>query len=310
MGNCLKIFALVLGLSLAVGCASPKNSSPVVEKSETQRLLETQDAVADANQAVAGHKLVKRAHTAIGTPYVLGGSNPGGFDCSGLVKWAYKGVGIKLPRTAREQSVIGKKISRVEDMRAGDIVAFRHPKRGYHTGIYVGDGKFIHSPRKRTTVRINSLSDPYFRSTLLGARRVAMDDNVNLVAQADDRLGKLVTERAIKHGKAGKATKVGKVAKGKKSRATIAVASKSKRSAAVAAKSGKKKIKTVAANHSKSSRHDIIRKSRIKSRTIVHNTAPVKAPARQFASRKSNHKAVSMLNQSKSSKRSGKNSRS
>ena len=50
MGNCLKIFALVLGLSLAVGCASPKNSSPVVEKSETQRLLETQDAVADANQ--------------------------------------------------------------------------------------------------------------------------------------------------------------------------------------------------------------------------------------------------------------------
>ena len=41
MGNCLKIFALVLGLSLAVGCASPKNSSPVVEKSETQRLLET-----------------------------------------------------------------------------------------------------------------------------------------------------------------------------------------------------------------------------------------------------------------------------
>ncbi len=88
MGNCLKIFALVLGLSLAVGCASPKNSSPVVEKSEPQRLLETQDAVADANQAVAGHKLVKRAHTAIGTPYVLGGSNPGGFDCSGLVKWA------------------------------------------------------------------------------------------------------------------------------------------------------------------------------------------------------------------------------
>lgn len=308
MGNCLKIFALLLGLSLAVGCASPKSSSPVVEKSETQRLLETQDAVADANQAVAGHKLVKRAHTAIGTPYVLGGSNPGGFDCSGLVKWAYKGVGIKLPRTAREQSVVGKKINRVEDMRAGDIVAFRHPKRGYHTGIYVGDGKFIHSPRKRTTVRINSLSDPYFRSTLLGARRVAMDDSVNLVAQAEDRLGKLVAERSVKHGKAVKAAKVGKV-KSKKSRTTITVASKSEKTITVAAKSGKK-IKTVASNHSKSSKDDLIRKNRAKSRTIAHNTAPVKAPAKQVASRKSNHKAVSMLNQQKSGKRSGKNSRS
>ena len=92
-------------------------------------------------------QLLRAARSAIGTPYVVGGTSPGGFDCSGLVCWAYGNVGIKLPRTAREQSVVGTQIRDVEDMQAGDIVAFRHPKRGYHTGIYVGDGKFIHSPR-------------------------------------------------------------------------------------------------------------------------------------------------------------------
>ena len=61
-------------------------------------------------------------------------------------------------------------------MRAGDIVAFHHPRRGYHTGIYVGDGKFVHSPRRRTRVRINSLDDPYFRTTFMGARRVEGSD--------------------------------------------------------------------------------------------------------------------------------------
>jgi len=119
---------------------------------------------------------VQVARSAIGTPYVPGGRNPGGFDCSGLVQWAYKSVGINLPRTAREQAVVGKRITRVEDMRAGDIVAFHHPRRGYHTGIYVGDGKFVHSPRRRTRVRINSLDDPYFRTTFMGARRVEGSD--------------------------------------------------------------------------------------------------------------------------------------
>lgn len=109
-------------------------------------------------------------------PMCPAGAIPGGFDCSGLVQWAYKSVGINLPRTAREQSAVGKRITRVEDMRAGDIVAFHHPRRGYHTGIYVGDGKFVHSPRRRTRVRINSLDDPYFRTTFMGARRVEGSD--------------------------------------------------------------------------------------------------------------------------------------
>lgn len=126
--------------------------------------------------------LLQKARTALGTPYVRGGTSRGGFDCSGFVQWSYNHVGIQLPRTAREQSQVGKAIRRVDDMQAGDIVAFRHPRRGYHTGIYVGDGKFIHSPRKRNVVRINSLDDPYFNKTFLGARRLNVSNEGDIEA--------------------------------------------------------------------------------------------------------------------------------
>lgn len=207
MGKCLKLCALILGSTLAFGCASSRNSTPPPEPADETRIeegapteetslreLEVKEKVA-ASDPVTGQQVVKKAHSAIGTPYVLGGSAPGGFDCSGLVKWAYNSVGVNLPRTAREQSTVGKKIRNVEDMRAGDIVAFRHPKRGYHTGIYVGDGKFIHSPRQRTRVRINSLSDPYFSATLLGARRVTGGATEQIVAQAESRLEEYVSQR-------------------------------------------------------------------------------------------------------------------
>ncbi|MEG2139533.1 MAG: NlpC/P60 family protein [Bilophila sp.] len=131
----------------------------------------------DDSTPLSKEMLIKTAKTAIGTPYVPGGESTDGFDCSGFVQWAYKHVGVKLPRTAREQATAGTPVRKFEDMVAGDIVAFKHPRRGYHTGIYVGDGKFIHSPRKRTRVRINSLDDPYFSSTFLGARRIDVDDN-------------------------------------------------------------------------------------------------------------------------------------
>lgn len=179
----------------------------------------------------AGKQVVSKAKSALGTPYVYGGSAPGGFDCSGLVKWSYSHIGVTLPRTAREQSVVGEKIRNVEDMRAGDIVAFRHPKRGYHTGIYVGDGKFVHSPRRKTTVRINSLSDPYFRETLLGARRINMQAGENLVAQAQARLDEVIAEK----------TKLSVSSKNKR-------AIQARKAQATAAKNSKKNSKTVAAN--------------------------------------------------------------
>lgn len=199
MGKCFRLCALMMGCILAFGCAaknSPREDS--VNSIQAERFRRSYEAAFDTNQRESGQQLLRKARSAIGTPYVRGGTSPDGFDCSGFVCWTYNSVGVKLPRTAREQSVIGQRITNVADMREGDIVAFRHPRRGYHTGIYVGDGKFIHSPRKRTSVRINSLDDPYFKSTFLGARRVKVDGSEKMVAQAESRLNDFAEERAVR----------------------------------------------------------------------------------------------------------------
>jgi hypothetical protein len=218
MGKCLKLGVLLASCVLAFGCAArQQQSGPQDETLRVERFRRSYEAAFDNKQQEASQQLISKARSALGTPYVRGGSSPDGFDCSGFVCWAYKSVGVSLPRTAREQSVVGKRITRVEDMRAGDIGAFRHPRRGYHTGIYVGDGKFIHSPHRRSTVRITSLDDPYFSNTFLGARRVKMEGGQDLVAQAERRLNDFTEERAVRDLSSAKKAK-GKQKAGVKSR--------------------------------------------------------------------------------------------
>ena len=200
MRQALNLLTLFLISAVLLGCTARKQQDKdllIRYRANVEDVLDRQE---DARNRASGQSVVKTARSAIGTPYVRGGRNPGGFDCSGLVQWAYQSVGVKLPRTAREQSSIGQRIGRVEDMRAGDIVAFRHPRRGYHTGIYVGDGTFVHSPRRRSSVKISSLDDPYFNNTFLGARRVSMSaaDGQDLVAQAESRMAQYTEERAVR----------------------------------------------------------------------------------------------------------------
>lgn len=199
MRQALNLLTILLISAVMLGCTARKQQDKdllIRYRANVEDVLNQQE---DARDRASGQSVVKTARSVIGTPYVRGGRNPGGFDCSGLVQWAYQSVGVKLPRTAREQSAIGQRIMRVEDMRAGDIVAFRHPRRGYHTGIYVGDGKFVHSPRRRSSVKISSLDDPYFNNTFLGARRVSMNaDGQDLVAQAESRMAQYTEERAVR----------------------------------------------------------------------------------------------------------------
>ena len=240
------LIPLAMGLlALSAGCASHSGSgsSGYPEESwyaqrqraaQEARFRRSYEAVFDESAEEGGPrqaKAVQVARSAIGTPYVPGGRNPGGFDCSGLVQWAYKSVGINLPRTAREQSAVGKRITRVEDMRAGDIVAFHHPRRGYHTGIYVGDGKFVHSPRRRTRVRINSLDDPYFRTTFMGARRVEGSDafsaeELRMAAYAEEQ-----AVREISHSRSKSKSSVSRKGSSKKSSVKKSSRSNSKSSA-------------------------------------------------------------------------------
>ena len=78
----------------------------------------------------------------LGVRYVWGGESPTGFDCSGLVQFAYNAIGISIPRTTYEQYRIGEPVSR-DELEPGDLLFFDHVG---HVGMYVGGGRFIHAP--------------------------------------------------------------------------------------------------------------------------------------------------------------------
>ena len=115
----------------------------------------------------AGIRAVQIANHLTGIPYRWGGSSPSGFDCSGLVQYVYAKVGVHLPHYAAGQYGRGRRVSR-GSLRAGDLVFFSGLG---HVGIYAGGGKFIHAPRRGTTVRWSRLSShgSYYGATRLFA---------------------------------------------------------------------------------------------------------------------------------------------
>jgi cell wall-associated NlpC family hydrolase len=115
--------------------------------------------------------IVATARAQTGLPYRSGGSSPqGGFDCSGLVLWVYRQHGITVPRLAKAQAFFGRPVG-INDLRPGDIVAFRL-NGAYHTGIYSGNGRFIHSPSTGSRVREESLNIKYWLRSFVGGRRI------------------------------------------------------------------------------------------------------------------------------------------
>lgn len=101
----------------------------------------------------------------LGLPYVNGGVTPNGFDCSGFVQYVYAHFGIKLPRTTSEQVKVGVKVNQ-SDLKPGDIVFFGTANNVYHDGIYIGGGRFIHSPKTGDVVRIEYLKYMQFYAAI------------------------------------------------------------------------------------------------------------------------------------------------
>jgi len=104
----------------------------------------------------------------LGTPYVWGGSSPGGFDCSGFVMYVYGQVGVSLPHYAAAQYSAGVPVSR-DQLQPGDLVFFDGLG---HVGIYIGGGQFVHAPHTGDVVKISSLYDSWYAATYVGARRI------------------------------------------------------------------------------------------------------------------------------------------
>lgn len=130
---------------------------------------------ASAPPTAYGKRAVQIASKELGVPYVWGGTSPRGFDCSGLLQYAWKQVGVNIPRTTYDQWQAGTPVDPAH-LQPGDAVFFRGSDARVsggrvlpgHVGIYIGGGKLIEAPHSNSTVRISTLSG---RTDYMGARR-------------------------------------------------------------------------------------------------------------------------------------------
>ena len=171
------ILVLLLACS-AAHAAPPPPSNEEIDKilADKGLLNHTMDQLEQVRQSMSSKAsdLVVNAMGFLGVPYKRGGNSAEtGFDCSGFVRAMYEQtVGLVLPRRAKEQAAATDRIDKSE-LRPGDLVFFNTMKRAFsHVGIYVGDGKFIHSPRTGSQVRVEDMREAYWQRRFDGARRV------------------------------------------------------------------------------------------------------------------------------------------
>ena len=159
---------VVFGVSAALaGCAIlAKEPVPI---DETPPIAERPPiSERSSGDASMGETVVALAKRHVGAPYRWGGSNPSGFDCSGLVRYVYAQVGVSLPHNAAQQYRLGTPVTR-DNLEPGDLVFFDSLR---HNGIYIGDGRFIHARQTGRSVNIARLDDGWYASHWVGARRL------------------------------------------------------------------------------------------------------------------------------------------
>jgi len=128
--------------------------------------------VMPGNGTADGYALSGTALSLRGAPYRNGGGDPAGFDCSGFVRYVYEQHGVAMPRQVRDQFRVGKTIDR-QQLEPGDLVFFSTVAPGAsHVGIVIGGDQFIHAPSEKGVVRVESLTQQYWASRFIGAKRV------------------------------------------------------------------------------------------------------------------------------------------
>ena len=150
---------------LATGCAG----APTAPAPRASGSMTVEPRVADEG---VGAAIADVAMGMVGTRYVYGGTDPElGFDCSGLVYYAYGQAGYEVPRTSREQFRAARKIS-VGEADPGDLMFFQDQTKLSHVGIYLGGGRFVHAPASGKNVAVGSLDSHYYREHLVAVGRL------------------------------------------------------------------------------------------------------------------------------------------
>lgn len=124
----------------------------------------------DATTAQSAHPGLRVAMSQLGAPYRYGGSNPQGFDCSGLVYYAFRKSGVRVPRTTGALLRAAQPVP-LSRLHPGDLLFFRLSSKVSHVGIYAGDGWFIHAPSDGKQVSYDSMRRGYWKSRLVVAGR-------------------------------------------------------------------------------------------------------------------------------------------
>ena len=148
---------------VTAGCSWQPVEVPPANAEVRQEPLLRQQAIGEHAAAVALGQ--------VGTPYRYGGQTPAGFDCSGLVHYAYGQAGIPVPRTTGALWSSARPVPR-EELRPGDVLFFSIAGKMQHVGLYVGEGRFAHAPSSGRTVTVESLSADFYRQAFLRGGRL------------------------------------------------------------------------------------------------------------------------------------------
>lgn len=171
MTGLLRFLTVVVAVCVAPACSWQEPQAPEAPR---ERVVEARPVKngASANLSSPGQQALQVALQQIGRPYRYGGADPDGFDCSGLVWFAFNRVGVQTPRTTR---TLWRDVPRIglEEARAGDLLFFRIGGKPAHVGLYIGASEFVHAPSSGKTVSRASLDSTYYRSRLIAVGRVA-----------------------------------------------------------------------------------------------------------------------------------------
>ena len=152
--ECAPLVSLFVALVFISGCSS--------------KVLPTSDVSGETDK---GKQIVEVSEQMLGAPYRYGGDTPRGFDCSGLVRYAYQRVGIDVPHSSRMLFKQSKKVP-LNNLQPGDLLFFKINKRTIsHVGIYTDGLSFIHAPSSGKKVKVSRLDSSYWSTRLAAAGR-------------------------------------------------------------------------------------------------------------------------------------------